>query len=969
MSEPDEPLERELRAASAPADDVEAKRWRASVAARLFGRTQGPVSIGRYRVIERIGSGANGVVYAAIDPELDRKVAVKVLHGDRATASPDALAREAKVLAKLSHPNVVPVYDLGVHDGRVFLTLELVEGTTLRTWLETPRPWRDSVSLFAQAGRGLAAAHAAGVVHRDFKPENALIGTDGRVRVSDFGIARWLESMPDDTVSSPSPSTRPVDASQRAGTPAYMAPEQFLGDPVDARTDQFSFCVALHEAVYGKRPFAGRDRATLAANVIAGRRRTPTDPKCPRWLERAIARGLRTDPRERWPDMTALVGELEGDRKSGAMRWASAVLLGAGVAGIAFAVSERGSASADVCAGAGDRMTEVWSDARGRRIRDAFAATGLPYADERGERMVGELDRFADAWYSAQSRACEGVDDALAVQRLYCLQSRLLELDSLAGALAEADAEVVEFAVQSGNALRSPEDCLFVATTPSVAGAPVDDREESVAMLRRTIARARALHNTGKLRNGLEVARDAARAAQDLADRSLEAEALLVAGEIEQHLLGVEPGIDATTTIYAGVLAAESAHRPDLHAQALVDYVAVLVATGEFERARTWAPRAREAVAAIGDPPELAGRIDLALGLSLGFEDRYDESIAALQSAHDHFVRSGAASRGWLSYATNCLGEMKFDRGKYLEARGDYERTIELAKEAFGPKHAAVASGYGNLAETYYVIGDYAGAEPLFRESLAIRREVFGDRSVWAVHSFAHVGDVLYELGHFDEALATYEEGLAARIALQPTYEQAQDGELLSVYRDLQTFGQEAWLRNGIAMCMMEQGRDEDALAQASITVDVELPADSHHPDLVARIDLRGHVLLALDRDAEALAHFEAVLPRLEARYPEGARAVATTLVGLGRARVELGREADAVAPLERALALLDGTPDADLRLQGRARFALAQALDALGRPEPAKAAARTALAALERSSLPAADERAEVDAWLGAHE
>jgi tetratricopeptide (TPR) repeat protein len=168
---------------------------------------------------------------------------------------------------------------------------------------------------------------------------------------------------------------------------------------------------------------------------------------------------------------------------------------------------------------------------------------------------------------------------------------------------------------------------------------------------------------------------------------------------------------------------------------------------------------------------------------------------------------------------------------------------------------------------------------------------------------------------------------------------------------------------------LMEMDRDEEALAQASVTEDVELPADWHHPDLVARIDLRGHVLLALDRDAEALAHFEAALPRLEARYPEGARALASTLVGLGRARVELGRHTDAVAPLERALAHLDETPDADLRLRGQARFALARALDALGRSEPAKASARTALAALARSTLPSADEHATVEAWLAAHE
>ncbi|HET6582337.1 MAG TPA: protein kinase, partial [Nannocystaceae bacterium] len=158
MADPGDPLEHELRAASAPADDVEARSWRANVAAKLFGGAATPVSIGRYRVVERIGAGAHGVVYAAIDPQLDRKVALKVLRRDGGTASRDALAREAKVLAKLSHPNVVPVYDVGIDDDRVFVTLELVEGSTVREWLAQPRSWREAVDVFVQAGRGLVAA-------------------------------------------------------------------------------------------------------------------------------------------------------------------------------------------------------------------------------------------------------------------------------------------------------------------------------------------------------------------------------------------------------------------------------------------------------------------------------------------------------------------------------------------------------------------------------------------------------------------------------------------------------------------------------------------------------------------------------------------------------------------------------------------------------------------------------------------
>jgi tetratricopeptide (TPR) repeat protein len=268
------------------------------------------------------------------------------------------------------------------------------------------------------------------------------------------------------------------------------------------------------------------------------------------------------------------------------------------------------------------------------------------------------------------------------------------------------------------------------------------------------------------------------------------------------------------------------------------------------------------------------------------------------------------------------------------------------------------------------VVGDYAAAEPLFRESLAIRREVFGDRSVWAVHSFGHVGDTLFELGRIEAAQAIYEEGLAARLALRPAMDAALDDgtEMLTIYRDMQTFGQEAWLRNGIAQCLLELGRPDEALARATMTADVELPDDRHHPDLVGRIDMRGQVLLALGRPAEALAHFEGALTRLDAGYPGGARYTAWTLVGLGVARLELGQAGDAVAPLERATAFLAATPHAHLRLQGRAHFALARAMWEIGRLAPARESARAAIAALARVPAPAS-ERAAVEAWLAAHQ
>ncbi|HEY6179059.1 MAG TPA: protein kinase, partial [Kofleriaceae bacterium] len=236
--------------------------------------------IGRYTILERIGAGGMGVVYAALDPELDRKVAIKILRGDgsdaRSRTEREARLRdEARAMAQLAHPNVVAVFEIDRFHDQVFLVMELVAGQTLAQWLhDKPRNWRAIVEVFVAAGQGLAAAHAAGLVHRDFKPVNVLVGLDGRVRVTDFGLVQ--------------DGTLPGDRHRIAGTPGYMAPEQFRGESADARTDQFNFCVALYRALYGQRPFTGDTLSELADEVTTGRLRPPPTARVPRWLARAV---------------------------------------------------------------------------------------------------------------------------------------------------------------------------------------------------------------------------------------------------------------------------------------------------------------------------------------------------------------------------------------------------------------------------------------------------------------------------------------------------------------------------------------------------------------------------------------------------------------------------------------------------------------------------------------------------------
>ncbi|MBV1857805.1 MAG: serine/threonine protein kinase, partial [Nannocystaceae bacterium] len=264
-------------------------------------------SLDRFVIIDELGRGAMGTVYAAFDTKLERQVAVKLLHNaDRGIGS---LLAEAQALARINHPNVVTVHDVGEHQGRLFLAMELVRGKTLRDYQRAPgQLWRDILEHYRQAARGLAAVHAADLVHGDFKPENVMVAEDGRVLVMDFGIARSLR--PTDSVDGEAPSSsgsRSVEVSRIRGTPAYMAPEQFRLEAVGPLSDQFAFCIALYEGLWGERPFEGTTLSELSRAVSANLRRPhPSKSSVPRWLGPIIDRGLSTDTEDRFESMLVL---------------------------------------------------------------------------------------------------------------------------------------------------------------------------------------------------------------------------------------------------------------------------------------------------------------------------------------------------------------------------------------------------------------------------------------------------------------------------------------------------------------------------------------------------------------------------------------------------------------------------------------------------------------------------------------
>ena len=305
--------------------------------------------VGRYLVLSSLGAGGMGVVFAAYDPQLDRKVALKLLRANLGANAKEArtrLKREAQAIAQLNHPNVVGVYDVGTtDDGDVYIAMEFVEGDTLTTWLKRwPRTWREILEVFQQAARGLMAAHSVGLLHRDFKPDNVLVGGDGRVRVTDFGLARSLflddsnrgaiTAQTNGRISQSTPAAgSPLQVDLTAtgtvlGTPRYMPPEQLMGPTIDARADQFSFCVALYEALYNTHPLPG---ATSVSMLEHGEKALPPPEgtKVPAMLGRAVMRGLEKDRSKRFPTLGALMHELTPPPQRSPARFIAMAAVGA----------------------------------------------------------------------------------------------------------------------------------------------------------------------------------------------------------------------------------------------------------------------------------------------------------------------------------------------------------------------------------------------------------------------------------------------------------------------------------------------------------------------------------------------------------------------------------------------------------------------------------------------------------------
>ena len=429
-------------------------------------------TLGRYRLEHRLGEGGMGVVHAAFDPDLERRVALKVLR--RTDGTDDArqrLLREARAMARLTHPNVVMVHEVGTAGDRDYVAMELIDGETLADRLRaTRRSAREITQAFIAAGRGLAAAHAAGLVHRDFKPHNVLRHRDGRVVVTDFGLARGVETAlalettmrPEQPLTATPSSLSGLTATGSVlGTPAYMAPEQWDGGLVGPPADQFAFCVALWEALTGARPFSGQTLEELKCDVKRGVAALDAS-KVPRRLRAPLRRGLQLEPARRYPNMDALLAALaRADRRSNAVSiaWRAALVLGT----VGFLVMHgRGSAAAS-CERPALDLGQAWSPA---------IAAATPAA------LVAPFDKLAVRWTMARATACTA-DLVTRPTQLHCLDGVLGRFVAVRTAYSRVPAVQTEDAMSE---LVDPTVCL-TPSPPRLALAATDDAKAAFELL------------------------------------------------------------------------------------------------------------------------------------------------------------------------------------------------------------------------------------------------------------------------------------------------------------------------------------------------------------------------------------------------------------------------------------------------------------------------------------------------------
>jgi len=949
------------------------------VMSRMFGRAVQPQRIGRFVLLDRLGEGGMGVVYAAYDDRLDRKVAVKVLRSTAHEAEPtrrQRLLQEARALARLSHPNIVTVHEVDTHGDDVFVAMEHVRGQSLDRWIEGPegtgRPWREVVEVLAAAGRGLVAAHHAGIVHRDFKPHNVVVGEDGAVKVLDFGLASMVGVVP---VASPAGAAVPPEQNLAltptgalVGTPAYMAPEQYAGATVDGRSDQFSFFVTLYQALYRQLPYS--PSALAYASVAPSDVHGPTPPagsSVPRWLQRALQIGLEIEPERRHATMEAALVAITRDP---AARRRRALALGGLVTvvalGSATAVAMWGIPASDSCEHGAATMARAWGAEARAQVHEGLLASGVPFADETWSQLEPRLGAYADAWASARDETCRAHRDGatsawLHDHQLACLELRLASFDALVELVGDADQEAAARTLAAAASLPSVPSCVGAEAFAEAVAPPEDAALASeVEARRRQLARVVELEALGRYADGRQEAHAVIEDAEQLGYRPLLAEALVRDGS-----LAMEHGApdEAERLLTAALGYALATDHVDVAVEATARRIFV-----RAERMRT-PERAVDDVASgasllerVGGDPRL--RVLYLNNVGSFYIRRHEPEVAreVLEQALAVESPLGADEPGRVQTLGN-LAIAEERAGLDEPARTHLAEALELARRVFGPHHPTVAELARLRGDLLFRTGHPRAADAALREVLDMLHAAVGPRSPLHHAPLVLLGELALEERRYAEAEGWFQQAAALELAAEG------GGEMYGMLE--QTGLARAWWGQGEA----ERAREvlDRVVARAEA---------SGAPYTAALRELYGRTLLLHGQPAAALPQLRRAVELEEQQGYGRSRLAAVAFIGQGRALGRLGRLDEAEAALgealprledgvhrrERAWALVGGSRVAAAKRERALAIAHARAAVALlepwGEPEhPDHALAWVALALALRMGTPTAEELREAEA------
>ncbi|MCX4240737.1 serine/threonine-protein kinase [Paraliomyxa miuraensis] len=885
--------------------------------------------VDRYLLLNRLGQGAFGVVRAAYDPELDRKVAIKLLrrHGTgtmgSTTHDPRVLLEEARMAAKLAHPNVVAIHDVGpLHatDGRpldgLYIVMEHLGGPALIDWIEDPahhRGWKEVLPVFLAAGQGLAAAHALGMVHRDFKPQNLRFGDDGRIRVLDFGLATLLDRLHG-------------DGEPLVGTPAYIAPEQHLSQAIDARADQYAFCVSLWRCLYGHHPHHGASMKELAAAKLE-RPRVPADPSVPAWLGARIARGLEPRPEHRYPDMDALLRTLADDPIARRRRW----LMGAGLTvglmagGYGIAVGVGAGAREDPCALPPDHFVGTWDDDVRARVAASFGRNERPFARPALREVEDGLDAYLRRWAEQRGEACRAsldrgersIDQAGAA--LECLDRQLRRVTAVSTSFQQADDAVILHAAELVAALPPPASCLQ-PQRPS-GGELVVSREAALALEGR-VAQAETLAKVGDFSGSLALIDGIVADAEALGDPTSLAHARLVEAQAALDDRKYERAEQAALAAHALALRLSD---PSGAARALTLLIASHRVQGHFDQAELLV-RVAEGAMEHASPPV---QVDHAFQVGALAQDRkqWDEAFERLAKARA--LAESLYGRDHLQVADIVIVQGingSASRRDFPGALSHFEHAREIYRSHYGELHPRVASTYNNIGGVYARQGDWDRAIVEFERAVEIYTAVHGQDHPLTLRALTNLAPAIYQRGDLPGALAVMERALVLR---ERTLGK-DNPEYVSAERNL-------------AVMLTQAGQPRRALSLLRhVHERTAVMHGEHAPQTLAEAGMTATVAAMLG-ESELAARYGAIVRAGVAGVAEDEPQLPVILEYAADAADRAGDRPQALELHERRAGLLPDAVEATL-----AQAQIADTLLALGRAEQAHQRLTTALAELE---------------------